>query len=144
MKTLVVLALWTAALTAHAQTVYKCTVDGKVSYNDVPCPAGAASAAMPEVPAAPQADPLAARDLKRQQKEAATLQQARLKREEKDERDNARASQAAAVQRKKCGKLKLSKQWADEDARRAAGPATEAAKLRARRAGESYALECPK
>jgi hypothetical protein len=70
--------------------------------------------------------------------------EARLKREEREDRESARAAKDAAVQRKKCDQLKLKKRWADEDARRATGPATEAARLRAHRAGEAMALECPR
>lgn len=142
MKLLMVVVLWAAAMAAHAQSVYKCTVDGKVSYSDTPCPAGARTATL-EPPAAPKADPAATRDLKRQRKEAATLEKDRRKREAQEERESVRAAQAAAVQRKKCDKLKLNKRWADEDARRATGQASEAARLRAHRAGEAMALECP-
>jgi hypothetical protein len=140
--------LCAATLSAHAQTMYKCTTDGKVSYGDAPCAAGASSVTL-EAPPAPA--PVAAangtpsRDLKRLQKESAALEKARLQREEKDERASDRAAQAAAVQRKKCGKLKLNKQWADEDVRRAATITNiDNAKLRAKRAGETLALECPK
>ena len=143
MKTLLVVLLWSAAAVAYAQAVYKCTVDGKVSYGDVPCPNGAAAATL-DAPAAPPADSAAAATLRRQQKQADTLTKARVKREEREEREAARVSQAAAVQRKKCDKLKLQKRWADEDARRATGQATEAARLRAHRAGEAMALECPR
>lgn len=141
MKTLLAVLLWSS--TAAAQNVYKCTADGKTSYSDTPCPAGA-SATTISAPAAPPTDPAAATTLRRQQKQADTLTAARVKREEREERDAARASQAAAVQRRKCDKLKLSKRWADEDARRATGQATEAARLRAQRAGEAMALECPR
>jgi hypothetical protein len=143
MKLLIVIVLWAATLAAYAQTVYKCTVDGKVSYSDAPCPAGAGVATL-AAPAVPRADPTIARDLKRQQKQADTLEKARQKREDRDERESARAAQAANVQRKKCDKLKLNKRWADDDARRATGQATEAARLRAQRAGEAMALECPR
>jgi hypothetical protein len=122
--------------------VYKCTVDGKVSYSDAPCAAGAS--VVLEAPATPPADPAAGATLRNQQKQADTLQKTRLKREEREERDAARAAKDAAVQRKKCDQLKLKKRWADEDARRATGSATEAARLRAHRAGEAMALECPR
>jgi hypothetical protein len=141
MKLLIVLILWSATLLVYAQTVYKCTLDGKVSYGDRPCAAGANTATL-EAPVAPARDPGAATSLRRQQKQADTLEKARLKREEREERDAARVSQAAAVQRKKCDKLQLNKRWADEDARRATGQASEPARLKARRAGETMALEC--
>ncbi|HEX5341335.1 MAG TPA: DUF4124 domain-containing protein [Duganella sp.] len=130
-------------IAALAGAVYKCTADGKVSYSDVPCAASATATTL-EAPAAPSADPAAGAELRRQQKQADTLQKARLKREEREDRESARAAKDAAVQRKKCDQLKLKKRWADEDARRATGPATEAARLRAHRAGEAMALECPR
>jgi hypothetical protein len=143
MKLLIMIVLWATTLVAYAQTVYKCQLQGKVSYSDIPCPTGASAATL-EAPAAPPLDPAANATLRRQKKQADTLEKERLKRQDADERDAARASQVAAVQRKKCDKLKLNKRWADEDARRATGQATEAARLRARRAGEAMALECPR
>jgi len=143
MKWLIAVVMWSAALMAYAQTIHKCSSAGKVSYSDTPCPAGAQAATL-EAAAAPAADPAAARDLKRQRKEAAVLEKDRHKREAQDERESARAGQLAAVQRKKCDKLRLNKRWADEDARRATGQASEAARLRAHRVGETMALECPR
>jgi len=135
--------LCAAALAAQAQSVHKCTADGKVSYSDKPCPSAAASATTLTVPAAPPADPAAAADLARQKKQAAALEKARHRREDQDDRAAEKAAQAAAVQRKKCGKLKLNKQWADEDVRSASVAKLDSAKLRAKRAGETLALECP-
>ena len=142
MKLLIAVVLWAATLMAYAQSVYKCTADGKTTYGDTPCAAGAQASTL-EAPAAPSRDATAAATLRRQQKQADALEKTRLKREEREERDAARASQAAGVQRKKCDKLKLNKRWADDDARRATGQATEAARQRAQRAGEAMALECP-
>ena len=132
-----------AALSAQAQNVHKCTVDGKVSYSDMPCPSAAASATTLVVPAAPPADPAAAADLARQKKQAAALEKARHRREDQDAREADKAARAASVQHKKCAKLKLNKQWADEDVQRASVPKLDHAKLRAKRAGEALALECP-
>jgi hypothetical protein len=143
MKTVAAIMLCAVAMAAQAQTVHKCTLDGKVSYSDQPCPAGAGAAAVLDVQASPAADPDAIKAVRQQKKQADSLEKSRLKRQEKDDREDAKAAQAAAVQRKKCGKLKLSKQWADEDARHATGAAVEAARLKARRAGEAMALECP-
>ena len=143
MRTCTLVVLCAAAMTAHAQTVHKCTVDGKVSYSDQPCSDTAAAKAVLNVPAAPAADPDAVKSLRQQKKQADTLEKARLKRQEKDEREDAAAGRAAAAQRKKCDKLKLTKRWADEDARSATGKAADPARLKARRAGEAMALECP-
>ncbi|RFP13691.1 MULTISPECIES: DUF4124 domain-containing protein [unclassified Duganella] len=136
--------LWAVALAAHGQGVNKCTVDGKVSYSDLPCPANAASATTLAVPIAPAADPAAAADLARQRKEAAKLEKARHQHEDQDARAADKAAQAAVAQRKRCGKLKLNKRWADEDVVRASLPNLDNAKLRAKRAGDTLALECPK
>ncbi|WP_445230986.1 DUF4124 domain-containing protein [Duganella rhizosphaerae] len=136
--------LWAVALTAHGQGVNKCTVDGKVSYSDMPCPANAASSTTLAVPVAPAVDPAAAADLARQRKEAAKLEKARHQHEDQDARAADKAAQAAAAQHKRCGKLKLNKRWADEDVARASLPNLDNAKLRAKRAGDTLALECPK
>ena len=137
--------LYAAALAANntaAQSVYKCTVDGKISYSDMPCPAGAAASSMPAVPKAPAGGDDAAAELQRMQRESAALQKSRQKVEEREAREAERASRAATVQRKRCARLALTKQWADEDARRATNANADKARLRARRAGESFSLEC--
>ena len=131
-----------AANTSAAQSVYKCTVDGKISYSDMPCPAGAAASSTLAVPKAPAGVDDAAADLRRMQKESAALQKSRQKIEEREARESERAARAAAAQRKRCAKLALTKQWADEDARRATNANADKARLRAKRAGESFSLEC--
>ena len=57
MKTVAAIMLCAVAMAAQAQTVHKCTLDGKVSYSDQPCPAGAGAAAVLDVQAWPAADP---------------------------------------------------------------------------------------
>ena len=127
---------------AVAQSVYKCTVDGKISYSGIPCPAGAAASSMLAVPK-PSADvDGAAADLQRMQKESAALQKSRQKVEEREARESERAARAATTQRKRCAKLALTKKWADEDARGATNANADKARLRAKRAGESFSLEC--
>lgn len=136
--------LCAAALAGHsaAQGVYKCTVDGKISYTDMPCPAGAAASSMLAVPAAPAGAPAAAADLQRMQKQSAALEKSRQKIEEREARASERAARAAAAQRKRCARLALTKQWAEEDARLASNANSDKARLRAKRAGESFSLEC--
>lgn len=133
--------LCAAAFEAQAQSVYKCTVDGRISYGDLPCPTGAAASSMLAVPAAP-ASAAAAADLERMQKESAALQKTRQKLEAREARASERAARTAAVQRKRCAKLALAKQWADEDVRRAPAAKIDKARLRAKRAGESLSVEC--
>jgi hypothetical protein len=137
--------LCAAALAAGgtaAQNVYKCTVDGKVGYSDLPCPAGATASSQLAVPATPPADPAAADDLQRQRKQSAALQKAREKTEQRDAREAERQARGAAVRRQRCAKLALAKRWADEDARGASAANADKARLRARRAGESLSVEC--
>ncbi|MPQ57411.1 DUF4124 domain-containing protein [Duganella sp. FT27W] len=128
--------------TVHAQDIHKCVIDGKVSYGDTPCPATATSASTLARPAAPRVDPAAAASLARARKEAAALEKTRVAREEREAKLDARAAQVAATHERKCGKLRLNRQWADDDARRATAATVDAARLKARRAAELLALEC--
>lgn len=132
------LLLYTAA--AGAQTVHKCTVDGKVSYSQQPCTAGTASVIA--VPEAPAADPATTAELKRMRRESAALEKDRHKREQSDEREAERAGRAAAARHQKCEKLKLDKKWADDDLRRAQPQYEERARLKAQRAADKVKLSC--
>ncbi len=133
-------ALAVASVPVHAQ-VYKCTVGGKVAYSQTPCERGTETVLA--APAAPAPGPDAARDLQRMQLESAKLQQRRLKREALQEREDARLDRAAGVRRQKCDKLRLARKWADDDVRRAPPQAADAARLKASRAAERLAVECP-
>ncbi|MTW12598.1 DUF4124 domain-containing protein [Pseudoduganella eburnea] len=134
------LLLLALALPAGAQTMYKCTVDGKVSYSQQPCDKGVASTVA--VPPAPPPDLAAAADLKRQEREADKLTTERRKREAREEREERTAARAAATQHKKCKKLQLQQKWAEEDARGATLQNTERARLKAKRAADMAHLEC--
>jgi hypothetical protein len=139
------LAVYLFSASAYAQTVYKCSVDGKTSYSDRPCARGAANA-LPPLPAGISA----ADTLGPQGGDARTLlelEKARIAREKdsaREERDQARLARAAQVKRQKCDKLRLRRKWAEEDlARTAHGPAHEAARIKVRRKAETLAVECP-
>lgn len=136
------LLLATALNLAHAQDIHKCIVDGKVSYSDMPCPAAATSASTVAVPSAPAPDPNAAASLASARKQAAALEKTRLARDEREAKLDAKAAQAAAVQQRKCDKLRLNRQWAEDDARRATAANIDSARLKARRAAELLAVEC--
>jgi hypothetical protein len=125
---------------AAAQVIYKCKVDGKVSYGDRPC----ANGDMVElsVPAAPAPQP-ALDQTKRERASLQQLEKLRLTRELAEQRDNARAQRAFAAQRQKCNRLRLQHKWADEDAARSSGARLEAARIKARRQAEALAVECP-
>ncbi len=129
-----------AAAPAQAQ-VYKCTAGGKVTYSQTPCERGTETV-LP-TPAAPTPGPDAAKDLQRMQRESKKLEQQRLKREALQEREDARLDRAAGVRRQKCDKLRLERKWADDDVRRAPPQAVEGARLKAARAAERLAVECP-
>jgi hypothetical protein len=139
MKSLPLLLL-AIVLPAGAQTLHKCTVEGKVSYSQQPCEKGAASTL--SVPSAPPPDADAASDLKRQGREADRLAAARLKREAREEREQTANARAAATHNKKCKKLQLQQKWAEEDARGATLQNTERSKLKAKRAADMAQLEC--
>ena len=134
------LLLLAMALPAGAQALHKCTIDGKVSYSQQPCEKGVGSTIA--VPAAPPPDPAAAADLKRQAREAEKLASERRKREAREEREQLAEARAVASHNKKCKKLQMQQKWAEEDARGATLQNTERAKQKARRAAESYQLEC--
>jgi hypothetical protein len=131
------------AMSAYAQTVNKCTLEGKITYSEMPCPANAVAATL-AVPAAPTPDINPVADLARQKAESAKLEKTRLQREAKDDRAQARAAEAAAHRSKKCDKLRLSKKWADEDLKSASIEHADRARLRAKRSAETLTLECPR
>ncbi len=131
-----------ASPVVQAQALQRCVQDGKVSYTDQACPAGATSSTL-AAPATTSADPAAAHELARQAAKAAQLQKQRELRERREERDDERSIAAARTLRKKCDKLHLAQRWAEEDVNRAPTAQREAAQLKARRAAEAVALECP-
>jgi type IV secretory pathway VirB10-like protein len=126
----------------YAQDIHKCTIDGKISYSDRPCPAASTAASILNAPVAPPPDPRAATSLARARKEAQALEKARLARDDKEERASAKAAQAARVQRRKCDKLRLNRQWADDDVRRATAATIDRARIKAQRAADTFAVEC--
>jgi len=71
------------------------------------------------------------------------LEKERVVRETAQERIDTSANRAAATRRQRCDKLRLQAKWAEEDVRRAQPQAQEAARLKARRAADRIAVECP-
>ncbi|WP_229446455.1 DUF4124 domain-containing protein [Massilia oculi] len=61
----------------------------------------------------------------------------------REERDGERARRAALALRKRCDKLRLQRQWLEEDLARTRGDAREAARIKVRRQIETLAVECP-
>ena len=135
-----VLGLCALMQAANAQTVYKCTIDGKVSYGEQPCAAGKSTElALPPAPSGMEAAEALARDKAR----LAALQKGRASAEAREERERERSARAAAATRQKCERLRLQVKWADEDAARAGKQAATAARLKARRQAEALAVQCP-
>ncbi|UGQ48456.1 DUF4124 domain-containing protein [Massilia endophytica] len=140
MHTVIAAIAMLLAASAQAQTIHKCTVDGKITYSEAPCERGTGTVLA--VPDAPPANPESKAALKRMQKEAGALEKERKAREARQEREDARHDRQAADHRRRCGKLALERKWADEDVRRSSPQSMEAARTKARRAAERQALEC--
>jgi hypothetical protein len=142
MRTTTMMALMLCALVqpVAAQTVYKCSVGGKVSYGEQPCADGKSSAlALPPAP-----DHAAAVErLKQDKARLAAFQKDRKAVEARADREIERAARAAASTRQKCDRLRLQSKWADEDAARASKSSVAAARLKARRQAEALAVQCP-
>ncbi|MGZ8290030.1 MAG: DUF4124 domain-containing protein [Telluria sp.] len=128
---------------AVAQTVYKCTSAGKVTYTEQPCASGARSATL-AVPDAPPPDPDLQERLARQKALVDSLEKERSAAQAKQARTTrpVAARTAASPQQQRCDKLRLQLKWAEEDLRKTAGPATEALRLKVGRQAEALAVEC--
>jgi Rad3-related DNA helicase len=140
-RTMSILAICVLSNGAAAQTVYKCSVDGKVAYGDTPCATGKTIEL--SVPAAPATSPDTGKELERQKALLARIEKERLAHAAREQRGQARDGHAAAARKQRCDKLRLQQKWAEEDLRKAAGPATEPLKLKVRRQAEALAVECP-
>ncbi|MFA9217401.1 MAG: DUF4124 domain-containing protein [Sphingomonadaceae bacterium] len=130
------------SLPATADSIHKCVTDGKVSYSELPCPPGTGSASTLAMPPAPDPDPEASAELERMKAQAAALAKARLIAEGKSERDIARGAREARAQAKKCARLRLDKQAAEEEAKSVAIQNEARARARVKRAADNLALEC--
>ena len=141
MRFLIVLAGLVSGASASAQTIYKCSSQGKVTYSEQPCSSG--KQATIEVPAAPPPDPELKERLARQKalaesfdtgRREAAAQAAKAARPVNDTR--------ASPRQQRCEKLRLQLKWAEEDLRKTAGPATEPLRLKLERQAEAMAVEC--
>lgn len=146
------LALLLQSASAHA--VYRCELDGQLSYTDLPCPTGARHRELEKL--APPPPPAVSRqatgrsrstvpDTMTQAREAtelARLQQLRELRERQDQRIRDLAARGAVARDKKCRTLKLQLRWRDEDVRDANLRNEAMARKRQRRTEERYREEC--
>lgn len=128
---------------ALAQPVYKCTHDGRTTYADRPCAEGKSVELPPTAGIRPEgAETVTTRDA-RTLVELEKLRLAREQEQHRVDRADARDARAAAAHRKQCARLRLRRQWAEEDVARLTGRARVAAQRRAQRAREAMAVECP-
>ncbi len=137
------LSIATACILCQAQAagaIYKCHEGGRVTYADRPCPG--AGAELP-VRAAPPPDPETLARLDRARDLAMDIDKQRAEQILREERAGERARRAALALRKRCDKLRLQRQWLEEDLARTRGDAKEAARIKVRRQAETLAVECP-
>jgi hypothetical protein len=128
---------------ASAQSVYKCTQDGKTTYADQPCAHGRSVELPPPAGVRPEgAETVATRDA-RTLLELEKLRIARDKEAERIARADAHLERAAAKRRKQCERVRLRHRWALDDVARLTGRARAAAQRRVQRAQDAMAVECP-
>jgi hypothetical protein len=133
----------------HAQTVYKCSVDGKTSYSDRPCAQGSSRALPPAPGGISPADTMGpqggdARTLLEMEKLRIAREKEQERAQAREERDRARSARTFHAKRQKCEKLRLRHKWAEEDlAHTVHGPEHEKARTKLRRQAETLAVECP-
>lgn len=126
------------ACTAPALAAFKCDEGGVVTYSDVPC-AGAQPYQLEKSPK-PPAD--AGKRLEQEQKTLRQMQRSRRSHEARIDKEQQRAARAAAVIERRCMRLARELRWAEQDASKAAGKRAERARLKARRAAETYEETC--
>jgi hypothetical protein len=144
MRVLLILAACLLPAVSTAQSVYKCTVDGKTSYADHPCAHGASKPLPPPSGISP-ADTMGPQG--GDARALLELEKARIARDKaqaREDRVQAKSARTAQARRQKCDKLRLRQKWTEEDlARTVHGPKQEAARIKARRQRETLAVECP-
>jgi hypothetical protein len=149
LRLVTLLATFAVFIPVHAQTVYKCKVDGKTSYSDRPCVQGDSHALPPPPAGISAADTMGpqggdARTLLEAEKLRFAREKERTRTQARDERDHARSARTAQARRQKCDKLRLRHKWAAEDlAHKVHGPAQDTARTKLRRQAETLAVECP-
>ena len=133
------LAAFLFALSSPALAVYKCVVDGQVTYTDAACEGGKPIAISNVAPADAAA---ARREANLDKNKLKKLEGARHKQEAAKERELHKASLASAARQKKCANLARPQQRAKNDAAAAAGKAAAKAAVKVRRAQEDYEGQC--
>lgn len=123
---------------ASAQSLYKCTLDGKITYSVAPCKEGTMKAI--EVPPAPKPNPNREQELKREAVALAALQKARAEREAAAQQtDNL---QAKAAREQRCSALRAEVLQAEQNAVGAPGALKASRRAEAEKKAEAMAAEC--
>ena len=124
---------------ASAQSMYKCTVNGKITYTGAPCTSG--DMKVVDVPKMPKTDPVRAEEkLQREKSALARLEKARQERETKQLKatnDSSLASNDA-----KCTKRREELALALQNADRAPGFKRASMRESAAKMGEALQAEC--
>ncbi len=131
------------SLCPPALAIYKCENGGKIAYSDTPCPDGTLIKAASGAPSADDSRQ-GQKQLAQQKAEAQRLEKERHQREAIEEKQQQQNARTLAARQKKCAASALRVQWAQDDARQAAGKAAPKATQKARRAAEKHELECGK
>lgn len=138
------LALCACLLSTSSHALYRCEIDGKVEYRDLPCPAGKAAEVRVDPMRPTDGDARAARA--RAEQDRATLRDMD-RRLEADRRAAARDRQAAALdaeqakrQRVRCEQMARDLQWTAKTAAKYRGDEWWQNRVRARQ--ENYHLDC--
>jgi hypothetical protein len=123
---------------ASAQTLYKCTLNGKITYAVAPCKEGTMKTI--EVPPAPKANPNREQELKREAVALAALQKARAEREALEQ--HTETEQAKGAREQRCAALRTEVQEAEQNAAGAPGPLKASRRAEAEKKAEAMAAEC--
>lgn len=125
---------------AQAGAIYKCHEGARVSYGDRPCPGAGAEFV---VRAAPAPDPDLDARLARARDTVLAREKLHAEQVISEQRDAERERRGGLALRKRCDKLRLQRQWLEQDLARSRGDAVEATRIKLQRQTETLAVECP-
>lgn len=129
-------------LATPALAVYKCEINGKLSYSDKPCAKGKESQLESTRAPSPKEQHAANQAYLRDKRTLNKLEKEKQRQAVIEEKAQLRAAKQAEKQKKYCNKLALQLRWAQEDVARASGKKTAVAREKALRAEEKYTQAC--
>jgi hypothetical protein len=143
-KLLFAIALCALGSAASAGQMYKCTVNGKVTFSDKPCDTGVAETKVGVYVPPPDYGTM---QIKNRQKNMVN-QIDRAKAQEEREADWAAQNrgyraQQEARQKEQCASARIQQRAREDQVRRQGGDDGEAARQQVRRQGEALAQQCP-